>query len=280
MAQREALGAEGSASSAPEYGVVITGASAGIGRALAENYAAPGVALGLIARDGDRLAQVAEVCRRQGATVVPGRIDVTNGPVLTAWIADFDQRFPLNLLIANAGVTAAFGGPDLLEEREQAQDLIDINLTGVVNAVYAAVPGMRARGRGQIALVSSLAAWRGMALTPLYSGTKAAVKAYGEALRDLLAPVGVGVTVVCPGFVETAMSDRFPGPRPRMISAARAAVRIRRGLERNAALVAFPLPLALGMRLLSILPFGLASFFLRALSLQPPRTVNRAPERR
>lgn len=248
--------------------IIITGASAGIGRALAEEFAAQGVVIGLIGRNASRLQVVAEICSARGAVVEIAQLDVTDGEKLSVWVEKFDSRYPIDLMIANAGVTAASGGSELLEDRAAAQALIDINLTGVVNAVYAAIPRMQQRGRGQIALVSSLAAWRGMAQTPLYSGTKAAVKAYGEALRDLMAPAGIRVSVILPGFVETDMSDRFPGLRPRMISAREAAKKIRRGLDRNPAYIAFPWSFAQGMKLLSVLPFGIGSFLFRLLSFQ------------
>lgn len=251
--------------------VVITGASAGIGRALAEAQAQAGVRLGLIGRDAMRLEAVAASCRSQGAKVTTGCVDVADHEALAAWVAEFEKQGPVDLLIANAGVTAACGEGNALEPLESATRLLGVNLHGVVNAVYAVEPGMRRNGAGQIALVSSLAAWRGMALTPAYSASKAAVKGYGEALRDLLAPVGIKVSVVYPGFVETDMSERFPGPRPGMISVQQAAERILRGLGRNEACIAFPWSMALGMRLLGVLPFGVSSFILRVLSLQPRR---------
>ncbi len=252
-------------------GIIITGASAGIGRALAEALAQPGQRLGLIGLNAQRLEAVAKVCRSKGATVELGQLNVTDFGSLAAWVQAFEANGAVDLLIANAGVTAPYGEGGQLEPHQVSMDLLDINLNGVVNSVYAVEPGMRGRGSGQIALVGSLAAFRGMALTPAYSASKAAVKAYGEALRDLLAPVGIQVSVVCPGFVDTGLSDRFPGPRPHMIKPEQAASRILQGLQRNQAFIAFPWHMALGMRLLSVLPFGVGSFFLRLLSLQPDR---------
>jgi short-subunit dehydrogenase len=123
---------------------------------------------------------------------------------------------------------------------------------------------MRRRRTGQIALVSSLAAYVGMPVTPVYCASKAALKAYGEALRGWLAPQGVAVNVVLPGFVRTAMSDRFTAAKPWMMSPEEAALRIRRGLERNHARIAFPRPLAWGMWALSVLPMGMSQRILRS----------------
>lgn len=262
--------------STPE-GVIITGASAGIGRALAEALAVPGVRLGLLGRDAGRLESVAAVCRQKGAEVDLGQIDVADFDLLNAWVSDFERRGAIKLMIANAGMTAPYGDGqgELLEDRALSRRLLDVNLFGVLNAVYAVEPGMRRQGEGQIVLLSSLAAFRGMALTPAYSASKAAVKAYAEALRDLLAPAGIKVSVVCPGFVETGMSDQFPGPRPQMMSSEQAAERILKGVRRDEACIAFPWSTALGMRLLSVLPFEVGSFFLRLLKLQPPSRGSR-----
>lgn len=266
--------------SAPE-GVIITGASAGIGRALAEALAEPGVRLGLLGRDAGRLESVAAVCRQKGAEVELGQIDVADFDLLNAWVSDFERRGTVKLMIANAGMTAPYGDGygdgqgGRLEDRALSRRLLDVNLFGVLNAVYAVEPGMRRQGEGQIVLLSSLAAFRGMALTPAYSASKAAVKAYAEALRDLLAPAGIKVSVVCPGFVETGMSDQFPGPRPQMMSSEQAAERILKGVRRDEACIAFPWSTALGMRLLSVLPFEVGSFFLRLLKLQPPSRGSR-----
>jgi short-subunit dehydrogenase len=113
---------------------------------------------------------------------------------------------------------------------------------------------MATRGYGQIALMSSLGAYVGMPISPAYNASKAALKVYGDGLRGWLAPQGVGVSVICPGFVESAMSDKYPGPRPFMLSAEHAAQIIRKGLADNRAVIAFPLPLAMTMRFLALLP--------------------------
>lgn len=251
--------------------IVITGASSGIGRALALELAAPGVTLGLLGRQDSNLNEVAALCQTKGALVQTGQVHVTDATGLALWMKVFDTDYPIDWVFANAGVTAAISLEGDLEPIAQANALLSVNLNGVLNTVYAVLPLMRERGRGQIGLMSSLAAWRGMALTPVYSASKAGVKAYGEALRDLLAPEGVGISVICPGFVETPMSEKFPRHRPQMISAEAAAKKIVLGMQANKAYVAFPWFFILGLRLLNVLPFDLGSFFLRCLGLQPKR---------
>ena len=251
--------------------IVITGASSGIGRALALEMAAPGVLLGLLGRQEVKLTEVAALCQAKGAVVRVGCVDVTDTTGLALWFKGFDEAHPIDWVLANAGVTASIGPDGSLEKLAEANSLLAVNLNGLLSTVYAARPYLRARGRGQIGLMSSLAAWRGMALTPAYSASKAGVKAYGEGLRDLLAPEGIGVSVICPGFVDTPMSDRFPRHRPGMISAEQAAAKIVAGMNANKAYVAFPTSFILGLRLLNVLPFDLGSFFLRLLGLQPKR---------
>ena len=115
---------------------------------------------------------------------------------------------------------------------------MDVNFTGALNTVAPLVGGMLSRGRGQIAFVSSLAAFAPLATSAGYSASKAALLVYGLALRERYRPVGIRVNVICPGFVETEMSARYRGWRPLMMSADAAALRIRRGLEADRAIIA------------------------------------------
>ena len=242
--------------------IVVSGASRGIGEAVAVAYAAPGVTLGLIGRDQARLAAVAARCRARGAAVDEIVLDVRERDALAARLGDFDAVRPVDLVIANAGVALPAGEPgrDL-----SSYDEIDINLVGALNTVLPLLPAMTARGRGQIAFVSSLAAFAPLPGSPGYSASKAAVLVYGLALRERLRPHGVRVSVICPGYIDTEMGARYRGWRPLAMSAERAAGLIRRGLERDRAVVAFPRRLALAARLSTLVPepvrrAGLAAF--------------------
>lgn len=238
----------------PCKNILITGASAGLGSELAQAYAAPGVLLALIGRNAERLDAVASRCRDRGAEVVTNCIDVTELDRLSAWIADFDRTHPLDLVIANAGVTSTISGPHAAESWTDIHQVFNTNVYGVLATVYPAVEAMRTRGHGQIAMMSSLGAYVGMPLSPAYNGSKAAIKVYGEGLRGWLASQGVGVTVICPGFVKSTMSDNYPGPTPFLVPADKAAAIIKAGLARNPARIAFPFPLTLSMWLLALLP--------------------------
>lgn len=233
--------------------VLITGATGAIGSALAEAYAAPGVTLHLQGRNAELLTTVAEHCRARGARVTARILDVTEIQTLFAWIGEVDAESPVDLIFANAGMNTNVG-PEGDGETWQATDmLIDINIRATMALVHAILPGMRRRGRGQIVLISSLAAYYGLPLTPSYSASKAALKAYGEALRGWLAPEGILVNVVMPGYVESQMCRDMPGPKPFLWSPQRAARTICRGLKANRPRISFPFPLNLGCWLLSVI---------------------------
>lgn len=146
---------------------------------------------------------------------------------------------------------------------------MDTNFYGTMHTILPVLECMRIRGRGQIALISSLAALRGMAISPAYCASKAAIKAYADSVRPLLARDGVRLSVILPGFVKTAMSDVFPGDKPFLWSADKAAAHIRRKLAVGRAEIAFPGLLAFGMRLLQLLPAALADAILGRLSYLP-----------
>ncbi len=243
--------------------VVITGASSGLGAALARAYAAPGVALGLVARNQARLAAVVEGCRASGATVEAAAIDVADRASLEAWLSAFDRAHPVDLVIANAGISA---GPELGSAGEgidMTTRQIATNLLGAVHTVAPLIPAMAARGRGRIVLVASLAAYRGLPYSPGYCASKAGLRAYGEALRAQLAGFGVGVTVVCPGFFTSPMTDRWAGPTPLLIGGEQAARKIKRGIDSGRGRVSFPWPMVLGMRFCDLLPAAMGDRILR-----------------
>jgi short-subunit dehydrogenase len=241
--------------------ILITGASSGIGEALARDYAESGRFLALSGRDKQRLESVAEACRGFGAEVAAQTVDVADRDATAKWISDIDADHPLDLVIANAGIAAGTGGRG--ESENQTRDIFAINLAGVLNTVWPALGPMRKRRRGQIAIVSSIAGFRGFPGTPAYSASKAAVKTYGEALRGWLASEGIRVSVVCPGFVRTRMTEKNDFPMPFVMDAAKAARIIRRGLERNKARIAFPWPMYFLAWLLGALPPGLTDPLLK-----------------
>ncbi len=243
--------------------ILITGASSGLGEALALEYAAPGATLFLSGRAAGRLAAVAGACRARGAAVHDRPLCVTDRAAMAQWIAECDELRPLDLVIANAGVSAGTGGQD--EPAEQARWIFAVNVEGVMNTVLPAADRMRARGRGQIAVMSSLASFRGFAGAPAYCASKAAVRVWGEGLRGWLGGHGVKVSVICPGFVRTRMTAVNTFPMPFLMDADRAARLIRRGLETDRGRIAFPWPLYALVWLMAAVPARVSDWVSRRL---------------
>lgn len=241
----------------PPTTVVITGASSGLGAALALGYARTGMRLGLLGRSAERLQRVADACRARGAAVEIGLLDVRARAEMKAWLAGFDDRGPIDLVIANAGVMDGTPTGGEIEPAESSYALIQTNVLGVLNTVQPLLPRMMTRRRGQIAIVSSLAGLIALRDSPSYCASKAAVLAYGRALRDLLIAYDVRVSVVCPGYVTTPMLRQETGAKPFEMPAERAAALIMRGLARNRPVIAFPFWFALATRIGALLPDSL-----------------------
>ncbi|MFA6279552.1 MAG: SDR family NAD(P)-dependent oxidoreductase [Bdellovibrionales bacterium] len=246
-----------------ETSILITGGSSGLGAALAQSYAAPDVTLFLSGRDAARLEGVAARCRAKGACVEATIVDVTDGAAMASWIDQCDQTAPLNLVIANAGISAGTGGGG--ETPAQTKAVMETNVQGVFNTIHPALALMKPRGRGQIAIMASLASFRGLAGAPAYCASKAAVRVYGEALRDELAPQGIKINVICPGFVKTPMTGQNGFPMPFLMEADKAARIMKRGLEKNKARIVFPWRLAALVWLMSALSPNLADGLFRRL---------------
>jgi short-subunit dehydrogenase len=219
--------------------ILITGASSGIGAALACEYAAAGRTLLLTGRDPGRLDEVAARARQAGAVVEGACLDVCDSGALEAWIVAMDERHPIDLVIANAGTS----GGHIEERASRGKEVFAVNVAGLFNTVLPLLPRMRARGRGQIAAMSSIASFRGLPGFAFYCASKAAVRVYAEALRGELAPYGIGVSAICPGFVRSPMTDSNDFTMPFLMDAAAAARRIRKGLAANRGRIAFPLPM-------------------------------------
>lgn len=243
--------------------VLITGATSGIGAALARSYAVPGRHLTLNGRNSERLAQVAALCRASGAVVRELVLDVADRDAATAKLLEVDGEDPVDLLIANAGISGGTHGGS--ESADQVRAIFATNVDGVLNTVLPLLPRMEARRRGQIALMASLAGHRGFPGAPAYCGSKAAIKVWGEGLRGQMAAVGVEVTVIMPGYIETPMTDANDFPMPLMMSADRAAALIHDRLARNPARIAFPWPTAVTAWLLGALSPRLTDPLLRRL---------------
>jgi len=246
--------------------IIITGASSGIGQALALRFAGPNVTLGLMGRDVARLEDVVIACRARGAKVDAISMDVADRASMENWITSFDDAYNgVDLVIANAGQ----GGTDAVEPSaqslESARRMFATNIDGVLNTIDPLLPRMAARKSGQIALMASLAGYVGMGSAPAYSASKGFVKLYGEGLRAAFRDYGIQVSVIAPGFVRSRITDQNKFKMPFFMEADEAADIIFKGLEKNKARIAFPGPMSFGVWLISILPAWLSEKVSRAM---------------
>ena len=243
--------------------VLITGATGSIGSALARCYAAPGISLYLQGRKTDLLTLLVGQCEALGARAQTAAFDLRERDQLSQWLKKVCEQNLPDLIIVNAGINIHGGPENMGENWHDVEALLEVNIRAALATVNGVLPAMRQRGHGQIALISSLAAYHGLPMTPSYCASKAALKAYGEGLRSWLAAEGIKVNVVMPGYVDSQMCDDMPGPKPFQWSPKKAADTIKRGLAADRARISFPFPLNLGTWFLAALPAALSQRLLR-----------------
>lgn len=239
--------------------IVISGGSSGIGAEMALQLAASGVHLCLLGRDEARLEEVAKQCRAKGATASSHVIDVRDDKQMSELLLSLDDKHAFDLVVASAGVGRQY------EDTEFIRLTTEINVFGVLNMVEPLLPRLKERQNGQVAVLSSLAGFRTFGRPAGYSASKAWVRLYGEALRGQYAKYGVGVSVVCPGFVKTPMVQNAP-KNMSVMPVEEAARKIIHGLKRNKGRIIFPWHQAFFIWLISTLPTGcMEKFFIRKM---------------
>lgn len=236
--------------------ILITGASSGLGAAIAKYYAGKGHRLFLGGRDAGRVQKIADMCRALGAEVHTQVTNVEAAELMHQWICGTDKRYPLDLVIANAGISGGTSGLSPEQLSSQSHHIFNVNVMGVLNTIGPILPRMTLRKAGQIGIISSLSAFAGWPGAPAYSSSKAAVRIYGEALRGRFSKEGIRINVICPGFIRTPMTDVNPFPMPFLMEAELAAEKIAAGLEKNKALITFPWHVAAISKLIGLLPVG------------------------
>ncbi len=237
---------------------VISGASSGLGAALALAWSGPARVLTLFGRDAARLEAVAGMCRRRGADVATVTCDITDAAAMERALLAADGRCPVDVVVANAGI----GGAEVLsasagEPGDLAHKVVTVNLLGTVNTIAPLQEVFIGKRKGRFVVIGSMAAFEGLADAPAYAASKAAVRIYGHSLRRRLAPHGVHVNVVSPGFITTPMSRSLPFALSYPWSADRAAGYILKGIERNRPEIVFPWQLRLGIAASRMLPVSL-----------------------
>ena len=232
--------------------VFITGASSGIGEALARHYAARGTTLGLVARRGDLLARL--VATLDPTTVLTYVADVRDTATMANAASDFMARQGCpDIVIANAGVSLGTL-TEHAEDIQPFQDVLDINVMGMVKTFQPFIASMVETGRGALVGIASVAGYRGLPGAAAYSASKAAAISYLESLRVELKPTGVRVITICPGYIATPMTAKNPYPMPFMMSAETAARKMAAVIDRGAALAVIPWQMAVAARLLHVMP--------------------------
>jgi short-subunit dehydrogenase len=249
--------------------VVITGASSGIGAALAREYARRGAILGLIARRHDPLARLAS---ELGVECAVYAADVRDRYAMRAASEDFRVRFGgADIVIGNAGVSAGTL-TERADDHPVFQEILDINVVGLFNTFQPFLPEMRKAGSGTLVGMASVAGLRGLPGAGAYSASKAAAIAYLESLRVELWGSGVSVVTICPGYIATPMTARNPYPMPFMLQAEDAARRMARAIERRKRWTVVPWQMGLVGAALKVMPGVLYD----ALFARAPRKPRRA----
>lgn len=241
--------------------VLITGASSGIGEALALECARRGDALFLCARNVERLEKVAQACRDAGAkSVLAETVDVSQEVAVSDWLKRCDAISPIERVFANAGIGTGE------ENEENVRRTFEVNVNGCVNTVLPVVELFRKRRKSnpdaklQILITASIAGYGPISSCPSYSATKSCMKTWALAMRGMLKKENIQVSAVCPGFVRSRITDQNTCPMPFFMEADKAARIILSRADRNTGLIAFPWPMRFAVWMLSILPFTLNEF--------------------
>jgi short-subunit dehydrogenase len=240
--------------------VLITGASSGIGRALALELGKRGARVGLTARRADELSKVAEEVSRAGGQALALPADVRRAGDIDGVAERVREKWGrVDVLVANAGMSTTAAGTHL--DAVEAGDVIAVNVIGVVNSVAAVLPDMVKRGDGHLVAISSLASYRGLPKSGAYSASKAAVNTFFESMRLDLRRSGVAVTVIHPGFIRTPMTANRKRKLPFLLEVDDAACRIVKAIERRARDYAFPWQLASLAKVIRHMPGALYDRF-------------------
>ena len=250
--------------------ILVLGASGGLGSALARHYARSGARLLLWGRDERRLRAVAHACEAAGASVATRSQDLTDLPAATAALLQDDAQDAIGLALFAAGLGDIRAAGDRVEDAALVARLAAVNFTAPAVLAAALADRMAARGSGRIVLVGSAAAFHALPFAAAYSGTKAGLARFADALRLAVREHGVAVTLVSPGFIDSAAGRQVPGPKPLLLQPEDVAARIARAAERGAAHAIMPWPFA-ALRLFDrLLPRPLRDRLLLSLAAPPP----------
>ncbi|VWX53854.1 SDR family oxidoreductase [Novosphingobium sp. 9U] len=248
--------------------ILVTGASGELGGALARAYARPGAHLSLWGRDPERLAAIGATCLAAGAKVDTRSLDIADVPAALEAARAEDAAAPFDIALLVAGLGETRGAGDLVESAELVRRLGTVNFTAPAAIGAALTERMATRRRGALVFIGSAAAFHALPFAAAYSGTKAGLARFAQALRLSLRPHGVSVTLVSPGFIDPAELHQNGKARPLALQPDHVAARIVRAVERRQAHLILPWPFALLRLFDRLLPAPLRDRLL--LSLTPP----------
>ncbi|WP_169474877.1 MULTISPECIES: SDR family NAD(P)-dependent oxidoreductase [unclassified Novosphingobium] len=253
----------------PTISVLVVGASGGLGSAIARRYASPGTYLSLWGRDLKCLETVASLCAAKGAVTQVRSRDLMDIPAAVAAIVAEDAAMPFDIVVFASGRGDIRAADDSVEQPALVAELALVNFAAPAALAAAVARAMAARGRGQIVLIGSAAGFHSLPFATAYSGTKAGLARFADALRLAMRSHGVGVTLVSPGFIDTAAGRQVPGPKPMLMAPDAVADRIARAVNRRQAHLVLPWPFVALRWFDRILPRRLRDRLL--VSLAPPR---------
>lgn len=247
--------------------IIITGASSGLGAALAIKYSESKNNLFLFGRSSNRLKKISDLCKDNGANVTTLVVDVTNSNLMQQSLERIAQSHTVDIVIACAGVSAGtLSGP---ETPNQVNRIFATNLNGVLNTVMPLIPHMIQKQSGNIAIISSMAGLLGLSSAPSYSASKGGVRMFSDALNGYLRKYNIHVSTVIPGYIKTPMTEVNNFPMPLQISAEQAADKIIHGIGKNKGVIAFPLIMYFALKILGLLPSVIMSYINSKLPGKP-----------
>lgn len=229
--------------------VLITGASSGLGRAIALDYADKSTILYLLGRNEEKLLEVKSICENRGAKVYIKVLDVRDRTGMNEYLSHMD----IDLVFVNAGVSGGTSNNDTYE-------IFDTNVTGVINTLAPLVNNMIKAKKGHIVIISSMASFRGLAGAPAYSASKACIRYYGEALNNYLKKYDIKVNVFCPAFIKTPLTDKNKFFMPMLMTPEKAVEKMKAGIAKNKKIIIYPKTIYYVMKFFNCLPFGWDDF--------------------